>query len=99
MVTGRVSGRLRRFACLALGMFAVFLMTAQLEHHDLACHLKTPQHCSACAASPLGADPNKPATFEGGGLTDVGRAVLEPIVLIGAILPARSSGRSPPSAS
>ena len=88
--------RLRRFASIALALFAVFLLTTQFEHHDIACHLKTPQHCNACAASQLGSDPHSVASFNRVVLSDAGRAVLELAVLSGTILPAQSSGRSPP---
>jgi hypothetical protein len=92
------SSRLRRLARLALALFTVFLMTEQLEHHDIVCHLKTPQHCTACAASPLGADPESPAVIDRVVLADAGHAVLASVRLTGTVLPARSSGRSPPAA-
>jgi hypothetical protein len=98
-MTGRqVLGRFRRYAILALALFAVFLVTGELEHHDIACHLKTPQHCSACASSPLGADPHTPASAERIVLADAGGAVFDALLLTGTVLPARSSGRSPPAA-
>ena len=93
-----MSGRFRRLACLTLGLFAVFLATAELEHHDIACHLKTPQHCNACASSPLGADPSAPASFDRTILADAGDTVPCTPVLRGTVLAARSSGRSPPHA-
>ena len=34
--------RFGRFHTLALVLYALFLATAQFEHHDLACELKTP---------------------------------------------------------
>jgi hypothetical protein len=89
--------RFRRLATLAFALFAVFLATDQLEHHDIACHLKTPQHCTACASSQLGSDPHVPASFQSVVLADAGGAVVDPVVLTGTVLPARSSGRSPPS--
>jgi hypothetical protein len=83
---------------LALALFAVVLATEQLEHHDIVCHLKTPQHCSACASSPVGSDPGTTSAFNQLPLADAGGAVLETRQLTGAVLPARSSGRSPPAA-
>jgi hypothetical protein len=98
-MTGRLlSGRLRRFSVVALGLFAVFLATAELEHHDLICHLKTPQHCTACASSPLGPDPHSLTIAPPDVLGDAGRALCAPVSLSGTVLPARSSGRSPPAA-
>jgi hypothetical protein len=90
--------RFRRYAVLVLSLFAVVLMTEQVEHHDIACHLKTPQHCSACASSPLGADPHAPAALNRVVLTDAGGAIASTHTLTGAVLPAESSGRSPPPA-
>ena len=90
------SRRYRHLAYLALALFSVFLFTAEFEHHDIACHLKTPQHCNACAASQLGSEPHSVASFNHVVLSDAGRAVLELTVLSGTILPAQSSGRSPP---
>ena len=98
MTARATSRRLRRFASIALALFAVFLLTTQFEHHDIACHLKTPQHCSACAASPLGSDPRSAASFDRVVLSDAGRAMPELVVLSGTVLPAQSSGRSPPFA-
>jgi hypothetical protein len=96
-MTGRVVSRqFRRLAFFTLALFAVFLATAQLEHHDIACHLKTPQHCSACAA-PLGANPNEPAATHKIVLADAGGAVVDARLLSSTVLPTRSSGRSPPS--
>ena len=42
-----VSRRLRRWTGLVLSLFVVFLATSELEHPDIACHLKNPQHCTA----------------------------------------------------
>ena len=97
MIGRHVTRRFRRYACLALGLFSIFLVTAQLEHHDIACHLKTPQHCSACASSPLGSDPKAPASFNRIVLADAGGAITDAVLLTGTVLPARSSGRSPPA--
>ena len=98
MTSVRVSRRLRRYVHAALVLFAVFLITGEFEHHDIACHLKTPQHCSACASSPLGADPSRPSTLDRIVLADAGHAVAAAVVLTGTVLPSRASGRSPPAA-
>ena len=81
---------------MVLALFAVFLVTAQLEHHDLECHLKTPTHCTGCASSPVGSDPYALASVVPVVLTDAGRATCDTTPLSGAVLPARLSGRSPP---
>ena len=97
-MTGRsVSRGIRRFAWTALALFAIVLVTEQVEHHDIQCHLRTPQHCNACASSPLGSDPHTLATTHNIQLADAGGAVCTARPLAGTILPARSSGRSPPT--
>ena len=92
------SRRYRQLAYLALALFSVFLLTSELEHHDIACHLKTPQHCTACAQSQLGSDPHTPASVAQTVLADAGYALPDAVLLSGTVLPTRSSGRSPPAA-
>ena len=91
------SRRYRRLAYVALALFSVFLATAEIEHHDVACHLKTPQHCTSCAQSQPGSDPHAPASFEQTVLADAGYAMSDAVLLSGTVLPTRSSGRSPPA--
>lgn len=35
-----------------LAVYALLLAVNPVLHDDLACHLKSPTHCSACTASP-----------------------------------------------
>src|SRR2546427_12189570 len=35
-----------------LAVYALLLAVNPILHDDLACHLKSPTHCSACTASP-----------------------------------------------
>jgi hypothetical protein len=97
MTGSRGIGRWRYFAALAAALYAAFLVTAPFEHHDLTCHLKTPQHCLSCASSPLGSNPHPPTAFDAVRLDDAGRAVALQYILEGALLTAQASGRSPPS--
>ena len=53
---GRTGGR-RSLTIVATLFYVLVLAASAFEHHDLVCHLKTPQHCTACTASQLGADP------------------------------------------
>ena len=92
-----VSRGIRRFAWMAIALFAIVLVTEQVEHHDILCHLKTPQHCSACASSPLGSDPHALGATQHIVLADAGGAVCAARPLAGTVLPSRSSGRSPPA--
>src|SRR5438093_10274322 len=90
--------RWRRFAIFGVTLHLVFLMTAQFEHHDLLCHAKTPFHCTTCASSQLGSDPHTPLGVDVCHLADAGRAVAVFIDAESAVLPVRTSGRSPPLA-
>lgn len=86
----------RRVTALALALYAVFLVTAQFEHHDLACHLKTPQHCASCASSLPSSDPHALVPFDTCNLADAGRLVVFQSLSEGALFAIQSSGRSPP---
>jgi len=53
MCLGRVIRRHHRGAILwTLAVYALLLAVNPVLHDDLACHLKSPTHCSACTASP-----------------------------------------------
>jgi hypothetical protein len=99
MIGRLVSRRFRWHVGLSLALFAFFLATTQFEHHDIVCHLKNPQHCTACASSQLGSDPHAPVSLSDIVLVDAGGAAPVARLLIGSLLPARLSGRSPPVAS
>jgi hypothetical protein len=96
MLGGPGLRRSRRLTAIAFALYAVFLVTAEFEHHDLACHFKTPQHCTSCASSPLSATPHAPVSPDAHRLADAGRAVAFQRLLHGAVLTAHASGRSPP---
>ena len=89
--------RWRRLAYLGVALHMIFLMTAQFEHHDLLCHIKTPFHCSSCVSSPLSPDPHTPALVGAWQLADLGRAVALSFPVESAVLLVLSPGRSPPS--
>src|SRR5262245_48481407 len=81
-----------------MALYALVLLTTPFEHHDLVCHIKTPQHCMSCSASLLGSDPHTPAVVGADHLDDVGSATQALPLLESTIFAARSSGRSPPPA-
>lgn len=88
--------RLRRLILVVAVLHALFLAVAPFGHHDFICHLKTPQHCLSCLASPLGSHPHAPASADTCTLADAGHAVSVPFVAESELLSARSMGRSPP---
>ncbi len=97
MARGHGIRRWRRFAAVAFALYAVFLVTVQFEHHDLACHFKTPQHCASCVSSQLGSDPHAPETLESCRLADAGTLISRQLLPDSVFLDNPSSGRSPPS--
>jgi hypothetical protein len=80
-----------------LAIYALVLLTIPFEHHDLVCHIKTPQHCMSCSASVLGSDPHTPAAIGAGHLDDIGSATQTLPLAESTIFAASSSGRSPPA--
>ena len=88
---------MKRFLTLAgLALYGFVLVAAPFEHHDLICHLKPPQHCTACASSQLGSDPHQLPVPRAARLADAGVATTVEQDLEGALLVADSTGRSPP---
>src|SRR5262245_35696422 len=90
--------RLRQLALLGLMLHALFLVAADFEHHDIICHLKTPQHCTSCALSPLGAEARHTAAPGSWSLADAGRAIAFHVSSESVLLAVRTTGRSPPAA-
>lgn len=81
---------------LGVTLYAAVLVLAPFTHHDIACHLKNPQHCTACTSNQAGTDP---AAVIGPGfvpLVDLGSAVLAQSPAESVLLAADSTGRSPP---
>ena len=93
---GRTGGR-RSLTIVATLFYVLVLAVSSFEHHDLVCHLKSPQHCTACTASQLGADPPAVTADANSSFNDAGGAMAVHGDAIGALLTARSTGRSPPS--
>jgi hypothetical protein len=86
---------LGRIALLAVLLHLFVFVIASFEHHDLLCHLKTPQHCSACASNPVGTDIRSPIASREVCLADAGSPVARQTAFQGALLAVRTSGRSP----
>jgi hypothetical protein len=79
-----------------LAAYVVAAALLPLSHHDLACHLKSPTHCTTCIIGVSGevADDCVPAhaTF-----ADAGQAVGELSAAVLATADQPSAGRSPPA--
>jgi hypothetical protein len=87
---------LGRIALLAVLLHLAVFAIAPFEHHDLLCHLKTPQHCTACSSSPVGTNSRSAVVPGEVRLADAGSTVAQQVVLQGALLAVQTSGRSPP---
>jgi len=94
---GRVHDwRRQRLIGIGLALYVVFVVTAQFEHHDLQCEMKTPLHCTACTSSVVGSDPHSLVIVSEWTLSDAGRAVVVQFRADSILLAVRSTGRSPP---
>ena len=89
--------RLRSLALAGMALYVLFLVASPFEHHDLLCHLKTPQHCTSCTGSQLGSDPHALVLPAGCELADAGSAIASHLIAGGALLAISSTGRSPPA--
>jgi hypothetical protein len=89
--------RIRRFALFGVVLHALLVAAAPFEHHDLICHLKTPQHCTSCTSSPVGSSAETHATPGAAVLRDAGSAAASEPISESALLAVRNSGRSPPA--
>jgi len=96
MVRVRMALRARRLVLAGLALFATVLVLSPFEHHDLACHLKTPQHCTSCSSSQLGSDVTALVAPGASRLPDAGAASSFVALVEGALLAVRTTGRSPP---
>ena len=77
-------------------IYVLVLVASAFEHHDLFCHLRNPQHCTACSAAQLGSDPQTLTAPRTADLADAGRAIALHVAAEGTLLVVRSTGRSPP---
>jgi hypothetical protein len=91
--------RARLHAVVGIAIYALFLVTAPFEHHDLQCELKTPTHCTACSSTVVSADPHALVAVGATDLADAGGALADDVTQTGFVLAVRCSGRSPPSVS
>jgi hypothetical protein len=94
---GRSRRRLPIIALVGVGFHLLVLAAAPFEHHDLICHLKTPQHCTSCASNPLGSESRISAVAGACRLADAGRIVALDALPEHARLAVSTHGRSPPA--
>lgn len=86
-----------RAAALAVGLYAVVLVVAPLLHHDLACHLKSRTHCTACLSSVTASGPQEAAGLIAVDLRSSGALAFDGSSSVPRVSVASLVGRSPPA--
>jgi len=81
-----------------IAIYTLVLLASPFEHHDLVCHLKTPQHCMSCSANLVGSDPHSHEAVSSAQLDDLGSAVAFLALPESTLIAVRLPGRSPPAA-
>jgi hypothetical protein len=82
---------------LGLGFYLFFLAESPLLHHDLECHVKTPSHCGACVASPLGLSAALGVPLDATHLHDAGSVKAVQTTAPEPTFAVDAPGRSPPA--
>jgi hypothetical protein len=88
-----------RCGVLARTLLAAYVLAAALmplTHHDVACHLKSPTHCTTCTLATSGEAAPWAVLSCGLGMPDAGRAILQSADCCQSAPVRSSSGRSPP---
>jgi len=80
-----------------VALYATVQLAGAFEHHDLACELKTPQHCVACVSSAVGPDPASNVVTGSWHLADAGCAILLDVRAESLLIDLDRGGRSPPA--
>jgi hypothetical protein len=83
---------------IGIAVYMLVLLTSPFEHHDLVCHLKTPQHCMSCSANLVGSDPHAHAAVAPRQFDDLGSAIAPLSLPESTLIAVRLPGRSPPVA-
>lgn len=82
---------------LGLALYATVLVLAPFQHHDLECHIRNPQHCTACSSIQASTDPAAVTGIPSAQLVDLGWAVSSYTPAKNVVLVAEVNGRSPPA--
>jgi hypothetical protein len=88
--------RWRAWLLALLAVYAVLLAANPLLHHDVACHLKSPTHCTSCTASPWASRIEAGVPLVSQPLPDAGRVVVGGAASVRAADRLAPAGRSPP---
>jgi len=77
--------------------YALIVALLPLAHHDIACHLKSPTHCTTCTASVSGEAAPHGIVLNSARFVDAGQAMTPETVWHQSDSTSASSGRAPPS--
>ena len=91
--------RLRLLSFIGVVVHALFLLGTPFQHHDLICHLKTPQHCTSCTASPAARRSDAPVATGACMMNEAGAPACFEASAESAVVGDRRSGRAPPAQS
>jgi hypothetical protein len=91
---------LQRRPFLSKALLAAYVLCAgllPLTHHDLACHLKSPKHCTTCLVAASGEMVPAAADLDDTPMRDAGRATITAVVDRHQAHVSTTSGRAPPA--
>lgn len=97
MMPLRRSHERSRWILLGLALYALILVGTPLFHHDVACHVKSPTHCTACVASPLASRVEDGVALRSASLPEAGRVVETREASAPFAVLVDSPGRAPPA--
>jgi hypothetical protein len=80
-----------------VALYATVLVLAPFTHHDIECHIKNPQHCTACSSAQASVDPTTIPGPAVAPLIQLGWAVSTYCPAENVLLVAHLTGRSPPA--
>lgn len=86
----------RHHVLLGLVFYGFVLIGTTFEHHDLACHQKSPTHCSSCVANQMASRVETGGVPQSLQVPASARLDAPAVTEHETLLPARLTGRSPP---
>ncbi|HEX2341602.1 MAG TPA: hypothetical protein VHI98_14085 [Vicinamibacterales bacterium] len=89
--------RVIRATLVSIGLYTLVLLVAPAFHHDLACHLKSPTHCTTCLVSITAPGSHGAAGLVAADPLDAGVLLLDVVGLPARLALAPRVGRSPPA--
>lgn len=82
---------------ISLALFTFVLVSGPFQHHDFVCHLNSRTHCVSCVSSESASGLEQGAALATGALPKAGTLHGALPLSADTLLPARTTGRSPPA--